>query len=208
MRIEVVNGNGQAQARGVYFEATDYRLAGRRFYAQARREVVLCAGALVSPQILQLRWVGLFCQCEACLKILGSGIGPREHLEKVGIPVQCDLPGVGNHLVSIPRLATALYSSHGFHRMAARPHSCPAHLRNPYRRLLAWTRSKPLQSRQGTVALLAHRERHLLLTLPTPCHLRPVPPSRLRRPSVCHQPSGTRHVGSRESSRSRDHAQR
>ncbi|KAI9065225.1 GMC oxidoreductase [Trametes sanguinea] len=80
-RIEIVRESGRVRAKGVYFEATDYRRAGQRFYAKARREIVLCAGALGSPQILQL-----------------SGVGPTDHLEKKGIPVQHDLPGVGHHL--------------------------------------------------------------------------------------------------------------
>jgi choline dehydrogenase len=48
---------------------------------QAKREVLLCAGALQSPQLLQL-----------------SGIGPRSLLESFGIPILCDLPGVGENL--------------------------------------------------------------------------------------------------------------
>jgi choline dehydrogenase-like flavoprotein len=48
---------------------------------QARREVLLCAGALQSPQILML-----------------SGIGPAAHLQQHGITVQHHLPGVGLHL--------------------------------------------------------------------------------------------------------------
>lgn len=47
----------------------------------ARREVILSAGALGSPQIL-----------------LASGIGPAAELEAAGIPVQHDLPGVGKNL--------------------------------------------------------------------------------------------------------------
>ncbi|SQC37956.1 Choline dehydrogenase [Rothia kristinae] len=43
--------------------------------------VVLCAGAIGSPEIL-----------------LRSGIGPREHLEEIGVPVLADLPGVGANL--------------------------------------------------------------------------------------------------------------
>ena len=31
-----------------------------------------------------------------------SGIGPKEHLEKFGIPVVKDLPGVGSHLIDHP----------------------------------------------------------------------------------------------------------
>jgi choline dehydrogenase len=47
----------------------------------ARREVVLCGGAVNSPQLLML-----------------SGIGPADHLRGIGIPVLADLPGVGQNL--------------------------------------------------------------------------------------------------------------
>lgn len=47
----------------------------------ARGEVILCGGAINSPQLLML-----------------SGIGPRTELEDKGIYVHCDLPGVGQNL--------------------------------------------------------------------------------------------------------------
>jgi choline dehydrogenase len=47
----------------------------------ANREIILCAGAVRSPQLLQL-----------------SGIGPADHLLKMGISVFQDNPHVGAHL--------------------------------------------------------------------------------------------------------------
>ena len=49
--------------------------------ALAEREVILAGGAINSPQLLML-----------------SGIGPAEHLRRVGVPVAHDLPGVGRDL--------------------------------------------------------------------------------------------------------------
>jgi choline dehydrogenase len=48
---------------------------------RVRREVILCGGAINSPQLLML-----------------SGIGPADHLKALGISVIVDLPGVGQNL--------------------------------------------------------------------------------------------------------------
>jgi choline dehydrogenase len=55
------------------------RVAAQNY--RAAREVIICAGTLQSPQILQL-----------------SGIGPAEHLRAQHVPIVVDLPGVGRNL--------------------------------------------------------------------------------------------------------------
>ena len=62
------------RAVGVGYSSGD----GRTTQARAAREVVLCAGAVGSAQLLML-----------------SGVGPASHLAEVGVPVVLDLPGVG-----------------------------------------------------------------------------------------------------------------
>ena len=57
----------------------------------ARREIVLCAGATNSPQLLML-----------------SGIGPQDHLREMGIDLVHDLPGVGAHLQDHPTVHVAM----------------------------------------------------------------------------------------------------
>lgn len=52
-----------------------------RGLVRAEREVILSAGAIGSPRLLQL-----------------SGIGPADHLRSLGIPVVLDQPGVGSNL--------------------------------------------------------------------------------------------------------------
>jgi choline dehydrogenase len=56
-------------------------IKGRKTTLKARREVILSAGAIGSPQLLQL-----------------SGIGPADVLKKAGVAVTHDLPGVGQNL--------------------------------------------------------------------------------------------------------------
>jgi choline dehydrogenase len=61
--------------------AVTYRQDGAERTVAARREIVLAAGAIGSPQILQL-----------------SGIGPGAHLREHGIEALHELPGVGHNL--------------------------------------------------------------------------------------------------------------
>jgi choline dehydrogenase len=58
-----------------------FRHQGAMREARARREVILCGGAINSPHLLML-----------------SGIGPGAHLQEHGIEVAHDLPGVGQNL--------------------------------------------------------------------------------------------------------------
>jgi len=76
-----------ARALGLSFEGgrcvgADYAVdGGRPRFARAKREVILCGGAVNSPQLLLL-----------------SGVGPADQLREHGIPVVRDLPGVGQNL--------------------------------------------------------------------------------------------------------------
>ncbi len=58
-----------------------FRQNGRLVEARAGGEIILAAGAVASPQILQL-----------------SGVGPAEWLGEAGVPVVRDLQGVGRNL--------------------------------------------------------------------------------------------------------------
>lgn len=78
-----------AQAASIVFDG--HRAVGVRYVrgnrngqeveVRARREVILCAGALNTPKLLQL-----------------SGIGPAQVLHDLGLNVRADMPGVGNNL--------------------------------------------------------------------------------------------------------------
>lgn len=71
-RLELEDG----RARALHL-----RSQGRALRVAARREIILCAGAIGSPVLLQR-----------------SGIGPRPLLERLGIGVRHELPGVGESL--------------------------------------------------------------------------------------------------------------
>ena len=58
-----------------------FRQRGQTIEARAHKEVILCGGAVNSPQLLQM-----------------SGVGPAEHLQSIGVPVVHDLRGVGANL--------------------------------------------------------------------------------------------------------------
>ena len=60
----------------------EYRQDGQTLYAYARSEVILSAGPIKSPQLLEL-----------------SGIGQGDRVQALGLPVVHHLPGVGENLV-------------------------------------------------------------------------------------------------------------
>src|SRR4029079_663452 len=78
-RIDIENG----AAVGVTYRDVD----GAQHRAVAEREVIVAAGALVTPQLLML-----------------SGVGPAEQLERHAIRCHANVPGVGENLIDHPEL--------------------------------------------------------------------------------------------------------
>src|SRR5690606_38908564 len=68
-------------AEGGVARGVEIRQDGQTRTIGCRKEVILCGGAINSPQILLL-----------------SGIGPATELDALGIPVVQDSPGVGKNL--------------------------------------------------------------------------------------------------------------
>ncbi|MBY0409980.1 MAG: GMC family oxidoreductase N-terminal domain-containing protein, partial [Burkholderiaceae bacterium] len=73
----------------------EYWQGGALTQVRATREVLLSAGALLSPQLLML-----------------SGIGPGAQLQRHGISVLHDLPGVGEHLHDHPDVVQIMEAPH------------------------------------------------------------------------------------------------
>ncbi|MGE0253534.1 MAG: GMC family oxidoreductase [Alphaproteobacteria bacterium] len=76
----------EAHAQRIVFDGrravgVRYRRGGREVEVRVRREVIVAAGVIASPQLLQV-----------------SGVGPAGLLRDLGVPVVHDLPAVGENL--------------------------------------------------------------------------------------------------------------
>jgi choline dehydrogenase len=97
----IVISNGRATE-------VEYEQGGTRNRARAEREIVVCAGAYGSPQLLML-----------------SGIGPADHLREIGVEPLVESPNVGLHLQEHP---VAFYNWHSRHELTLDDATKPRYL--------------------------------------------------------------------------------
>ncbi|KAF2367609.1 Glucose-methanol-choline oxidoreductase C-terminal [Trinorchestia longiramus] len=91
--------------------------------AYVRKEVILSAGAIDSPKLLML-----------------SGIGPKQHLESVGIRTLVDLPGVGQNFQDHPSIYGISWT-------------VPKGMASSYQRLLSpWSKLQYITNRRGPLS--------------------------------------------------------
>ncbi|PWW76307.1 GMC oxidoreductase [Tuber magnatum] len=83
----ITEDNDEESGEGMEISGVEYVKPGdaTRYVAKAKKEVIISAGTVHTPQILQL-----------------SGIGRKSLLEKLSIPVLIDLPGVGQNFQDHP----------------------------------------------------------------------------------------------------------
>jgi choline dehydrogenase-like flavoprotein len=62
-------------ATGVYIRPSSSKRPQKEFFIKARKEIIICSGAIRTPQLLLL-----------------SGIGPKSGLEQLDIPLAAELP--------------------------------------------------------------------------------------------------------------------
>lgn len=99
----------------------EFRHEGQLKQLRAGREVLLCAGALQSPQILML-----------------SGIGPHQHLLENGIATLHDLPGVGQNLHDHPDVVINTHAPRARDLVGISPHGMVQAIRG----IFEWRRQR------------------------------------------------------------------
>jgi len=112
---------------GVRVTGVEYRHRGEAKTARANCEVLLCAGAINSPQLLQL-----------------SGIGSGELCRRFDIPLRADLPGVGQNLQDHLQIRAVYKCRHA---------TLNDEINNPLRR--AWMALEYLLFRTGPMTMAA-----------------------------------------------------
>lgn len=101
---------------------------------EVRREVILAAGAFNSPQLLML-----------------SGVGPSKQLDKLGIPLVADLPGVGENLQDRYEVAVISRLRRPFELLQGASFA-PPQANQPIEPLFAeWEQGKGLYASNGTL---------------------------------------------------------
>ncbi len=107
---------------------------------RAAREVILCAGAFNSPQLLML-----------------SGVGPRGRLEALDIPVIVDLPGVGENLQDRYEVGVISQFSRDFTLLKGATFSPPEPSGPPDPCLLDWEKGTGIYGSNGALIGMVKR---------------------------------------------------
>ncbi|HXN41487.1 MAG TPA: GMC oxidoreductase [Myxococcaceae bacterium] len=154
--LEAAEGGGPT-AKGVRFlrgkhlySAHPQRATGSGVKGEAlcRKEVILCGGAFNTPQLLML-----------------SGIGPRSELERHGLPVRVDRPGVGTNLQDRYEVGVVSKMKHDFPLLKGLTFGPPAAGRKPDTALDEWEKKKTgLYATNGAVLGILKKSRPELLS--------------------------------------------
>lgn len=106
----------------------------------AKRGVILCAGAFNTPQLLKL-----------------SGIGPKGELQRHGIPVKVDLPGVGENLQDRYEISVIVKLKEQLALLKGTPFRAPKEGDEPDPQFLRWLQGKGPYTSNGAVFALVKR---------------------------------------------------
>ncbi|HEY3177726.1 MAG TPA: GMC oxidoreductase [Casimicrobiaceae bacterium] len=112
----------------------------QRLHVTVKREVILCAGAFNTPQLLKL-----------------SGIGPRVELERHGIPVRVDLPGVGENLQDRYEISVVTRMTRDFSLMKGMKLRPPLPGEEPDPQFRAWLEGRGPYTSNGAVVSMVKR---------------------------------------------------
>lgn len=112
----------------------------QRQVASSRREVILCAGAFNTPQLLML-----------------SGIGPAEELQRHGIPVKVPLRGVGKNLQDRYEVCVVTEMVRDFRALKGMRLRPPQPGEEPDPQFLEWRQGRGPYTTNGSVVALVKR---------------------------------------------------